>query len=472
MTHAASVDAATREALWKAGAEKLPAQRKTLVRQLADLRKDAGRVDEAAFSLLELTTLEENPLARSALHVERGELLLADQPKAAREAFERALVDDGNSVAAVSQLAALTEGNDPGRFIAMLERLGALAGPERVVPYRPALVEAYEATGRQRDALRLLAELPETPETLARRASLATALGLTGEALQLRERVTTAPAELEGILAGYLQADLVPMAVRLGEKLVAQKQLGEKTLRFLAERLSPTQQGAGLAAKVWPGLLAEAGDADGWTLFAESLRQLGREADAALADGFGAVLTSGEAQAPAVRVEAVDAPSAYRFPPVPEGLMPVTEPTMPRLKAALDDTLNGLGARGMSVSLDPSGGAEAWLVATNTVVLGAGALAVFGQSELSYLLALALALGEEGHLLREPGEVEGFAEAAVAAFDAYPSSLAAGRVLTLLDPSVRGRDPHGVQTGELLPQSAPFQAVAKRALERLTSASR
>ena len=41
LPHASSVDAATREALWKAGAEKLPAQRKTLVRQLADLRKDA-----------------------------------------------------------------------------------------------------------------------------------------------------------------------------------------------------------------------------------------------------------------------------------------------------------------------------------------------------------------------------------------------------------------------------------------------
>ena len=81
---------------------------------------------------------------------------------------------------------------------------------------------------------------------------------------------------------------------------------------------------------------------------------------------------------------------------------------MPRLKAALDDALTGLGARGISVSLDPTGGAEAWLAATGLIVVGAGALAVFAQSELTYLLALALALGENGHLLREPVHVEGF----------------------------------------------------------------
>ncbi|MBS1148486.1 MAG: Exonuclease SbcC [Myxococcaceae bacterium] len=469
LPHASAIDAATREALWKAAAEMLPARRKSLVRQLADLRKDAGRAEEAAFSLLELINLEENSLARSALHLERGELLLHElkQPQQAREEFERALVDDGTSFGAVRHLVTLTQGQDPGRFIAMIERLTELAGPEAVESYRPALVDAFEAQGRPRDALRLLGELPETPENLARRATLASALGLTGEALQLRERVTTSTGELEGILAGYLQADLIPMAVRLGERLVAEQKLEPATLRFLAERLSPTQQGAGLAVKVWPQLLERAGDADGWTLFAEALRQLGREDDAALADGFGAALTSGEAQAAAVRPEAVDAPDAYRFPPVPEGLMPVTDTNMPRLKAALDDALLGLGAKGVSVVLDPTGGPEAWLAATGTVVIGAGALAVYGQSELTYLLALALALGEAGHTLREPGEVKGFAEAAVRAFDAYPSSLSAGRVLTLLDPRVRGKDPQLGQMAQLLPDSPAFVAVARRALERL-----
>ena len=106
-------------------------------------------------------------------------------------------------------------------------------------------------------------------------------------------------------------------------------------------------------------------------------------------------------------------------------------------------------------------------VSEGMVVLGAGALAVHGQSELTYLLALALALGEQGHTLRESGDVASFAEAAVLAFDAYPSSLSAGRVLTLLDPRVRGRDPNLVQMAELLPDCQAFIAVARRALERL-----
>ena len=82
-------------------------------------------------------------------------------------------------------------------------------------------------------------------------------------------------------------------------------------------------------------------------------------------------------------------------------------------------------------------------------------------------MALALALGEEGHTLRETGDVKSFADAAVLAFDAYPSSLSAGRVLTLLDPRVRGMDPQQVQMGQLLPDSPAFIAVARRALERL-----
>jgi hypothetical protein len=148
--------------------------------------------------------------------------------------------------------------------------------------------------------------------------------------------------------------------------------------------------------------------------------------------------------------------------------MPVTETTMPRLKAALDDALLGLGAKGMTVSLDPTGGVEAWLAAADVLVMGTGALAAFGQAELTYLLALALALGETGHRLREPGELESFGDAAVLAFDAYPSSLAAGRVLTLLDPRVRGRDPKLAQMSELLPDSAAYLKVARRALERLS----
>jgi hypothetical protein len=84
------------------------------------------------------------------------------------------------------------------------------------------------------------------------------------------------------------------------------------------------------------------------------------------------------------------------------------------------------------------------------------------------LSALALALGEGGHKLAEPGDVEGFADAAVRAFDAYPVSLAAARVLAQLDARTRGMDPSGVLLNEVLPTSAAFHAVTQRALERLS----
>src|SRR5262249_24028629 len=155
------------------------------------------------------------------------------------------------------------------------------------------------------------------------------------------------------------------------------------TLRFLAEHLAPTEQGAALAVRVWQELLEQSAfDPDGWTLYAEALRLVGRLQDAALADGFGAALTASDLASPTVRPEELHAPPASRFPELPDGLLPVTETTMPRLSAALTDTLEALGARGMTVALDPLGGVEAWQGAPQVVVLGAGALSVFGQSEL------------------------------------------------------------------------------------------
>jgi hypothetical protein len=115
--------------------------------------------------------------------------------------------------------------------------------------------------------------------------------------------------------------------------------------------------------------------------------------------------------------------------------------------------------------LDPEGGVEAWLAAPDTLVLGAGALGAFGPVELDFLLALAFALGAEGEALARPGPVPGFGRAAVAAYRALPSSLAAGRVLALLSPEVRGRDPAEVEVGAVLRESAAFRALALAALE-------
>ena len=79
-------------------------------------------------------------------------------------------------------------------------------------------------------------------------------------------------------------------------------------------------------------------------------------------------------------------------------------------------------------------------------------------------------MGEHGHQLRAPDELASFSDAAVLAFDAYPSSLAAGRVLALLDGRVRGKDPQLARMAELLPDNPAFLAVARRALERLAPA--
>ena len=63
--------------------------------------------------------------------------------------------------------------------------------------------------------------------------------------------------------------------------------------------------------------------------------------------------------------------------------------------------------------------------------------------------------------------MEGFEQAAVAAFEAYPVSLAAGRVLAHLDARVRGADPTTIHLNEVLPGSAAFLKVAKKAIEIL-----
>jgi hypothetical protein len=295
--------------------------------------------------------------------------------------------------------------------------------------------------------------------------ALAEQLGLKGEAFALSEKIAQTREEFERVLEGYLRSELVPFAVRLGSRLMDEAALPAPLLRLLAERLAPTQQGAALAVRAWPMLLsAEVVDVDGWTLFAEALRKSGRESAAAMADGFGAALSSTAGATSSVK------PSKLAFTPssqvAPEGAVAVTNETMPRLFAALQEALMGFGADGLSVVLDVEGGVEAWLGGTK-LVLGAGALTVFGQAELPALVAVALALGESGVALRRIGEVSGFTEAAVRAFQSYPASLAFLRVLAQLDTSVRGSDPAKVDVGAVLRQSPAFRAVALAAVESL-----
>ncbi|MBX5480766.1 MAG: tetratricopeptide repeat protein [Myxococcaceae bacterium] len=454
-----------------------PHRSAALWREVFERRRDAGQAEEAARALEALLEVEDDLPARSALHVELGELYLhaLDRKDLARDAFELALTEDLHNVAAVRHLVdLLAEGDDHLRFVAMTERLTRLVGPAASAGYRERLADAYEALGRTADAYRLLAELPETTERIHRRAALAESLGLGGEALQLREKVTTDRPALEGILVGYARAQLVPFAVRLGERLMAEGPLAHGVAREVAERLSPASDGAAFAVTLWPELLRQTPtDADGWTLFGEALGQLGREDARRLVDGFGAALTGSRAPAPAAPLSRLDR-SKQSFPEraAPAGACAITATSMPRLFATLSGALETLGAGGMRLWLHPSGGVEAWLLSEDELVLGAGALGAFGPVELTWLCALALALGPDGHRLAEvrpPREGAGVGEAlvtaAVTAFDAHPASLAACRVLALLDDEARGGDPEAVDIGAILRRSAAFRAVAACALD-------
>lgn len=468
-THSATLDEAQREQVLVRVANTVPSRRKAMQRELASLYVSQKRLPEAVSVLASLANAEEHATARAALHVERGELLLhgLSDTEHAAAAFERALLDDPRQLGAVRELVRLYQGVRPDRFVAMVELLQELAGDESVLPLREALADAYEALGRVRDAYVLLGQLSDTPELLKRRAELAERLGLRGESLALRERCATTRQELEIILIGYLLADLVPFSVRLGEQLLATGPLEPEWLRLLAERLAPTGQGAALAARTWVQLLTEnVADADGWTLFAEALRRLGRAEDAALADGFGAALSSESNAAPVVPARPLPAvvPSTAT---APSEVIEISDQSMPRFSAALHEALRAFGVEGITPVLDVTGGSEAWLAGTR-LVIGAGALSTFGQAELPFLVALALQLGTAGERLRESGDVPGLEGAVGAAFDAYPASLAASRVVAHLDRDVRGGDPRAVDVTAVLRGSAVFRVMARRALGRLS----
>ena len=137
---------------------------------------------------------------------------------------------------------------------------------------------------------------------------------------------------------------------------------------------------------------------------------------------------------------------------------------MPQLHTALRLALSSLGAPEVLVYLDPAGGPEAWLAGPETLVLGAGALSHFGPAELTFLVALALLLGDEGVQLAWPGPVSAVTRVAPAAFLAVPVPLAAARVLLLLEAGVRGADAAGVDAVAVLAASEAFRAVVQRAL--------
>src|SRR5918996_1636672 len=409
-------------------ASKLPSRRSGLLAEIVELHREAGRTEAVVQSLASLIAAESDSKTRVGYRLQLAQLYAAQlaHREDAQEALERALEDDPESAAAARQLVELlSESDQHERFVAACERLSALGGEDAAIAYRERLAKAYDALGRESDAYRLLGELEETPERLQRRVELADALGLTEESLALREKLALAPGELEAVLLDYARAGLTPAAARVAERMLATQALSAIARRELAERFSSRPDVAGLAARLWPEMLrANPSDGAGWMLFAEALQHSRRGEAARLARGFGAALGGAPETAPAVAIR-----------------------PMERAK---------LGARHPTPS---------WLVDEDELVLGAGALGVFGPIELGWLCALALALGPKGVALSRQGHEPALAEAALAAFDANPTSLAACRVLAHLDPSVRGGDPASVYIPAVLRGSDAFRAIAFRALE-------
>jgi len=95
LPHAERLEVGTREALFLAVAEATPSRRPSMLRELATLRRDAGRHAEAVETLSALAALVEVPAARAVLHIERGDALRMDAALdfGSAAAFERAIAD-------------------------------------------------------------------------------------------------------------------------------------------------------------------------------------------------------------------------------------------------------------------------------------------------------------------------------------------------------------------------------------------
>jgi hypothetical protein len=335
---------------------------------------------------------------------------------------------------------------------------------ETALILRDALLELYAGANQNEKLYALLGECEPTRAVIERRAKLAGALGRPLEALGLREQLTEDVGELEDVLADYLELRALPQAQKLATRLWRDGRLSGHGARLVAERFSSERPGAPLACEIWPTLLrTKLDDVDGWTVFAEALARVENDR-APQIDAFGAVLSGSMPQPSGARISAI-ARGPVQPTNAPEGVISVDEHSMPRLSVVLRTALAALGAPELRIWLHAEGGVEAYLVSDDELVLGAGALAVFGPFELGYLLALALALGDSGRALTGVEPIEGFAEAAARAYAAVPATGAALKVVAQLDASVRGTDPAKVEPSAVLKGSKAFEAIALKALE-------
>ncbi|HZJ53566.1 MAG TPA: flagellar hook-length control protein FliK, partial [Myxococcaceae bacterium] len=448
-------------------AARVPSRSAELWQALFEQARDDNRLEDAASALSSWVDATPDPVQRAGLRVQAGDLALAiGWTDAARAAWVRAAAEDPTSVAAIGKLLALTSAEEsPEEFADLAERLGSLAGTEALDGRLDELVHAYVQLGRAADALGVLSQLPATEERIRLRAELAESLGRVEEALALREQLARTPEEREELALAALRGGRHADAVRILAPIGSLEALSPESQRTFAAALAGTEIGATLAVELWALLLARHPvDAEGWALHAEALRHAGRSEAAARSAAFGHLFAGEETVAAPVPLQPVARSPVRTSLTLPGGVVAVTPEEMPNLRMVLDESLAALGAPGLQIWLDPGGASEAWLASAEHQVAGAGALSVFGPLEITYLVALALALGDEGQALARPGEVPGLPAAAAEAFAAVPSPAAAARVMLWLDPVARGADLDTVDPAAVLTGSAALAAVVQRAL--------
>jgi len=158
------------------------------------------------------------------------------------------------------------------------------------------------------------------------------------------------------------------------------------------------------------------------------------------------------------------APIKYRLSeaalPPPEDAVLLTEASLPQTYQALRNVVLQLGGQELVLVMDVGGGFEAWLGKGNVLVFGREALTRLGLAEHGYLTALALVLSGRRNLATGS---ELWVSVARKAFFAYPSVMAAGRVLAALEgtPARAEFD----MFGEKLKTSAAFQSIVDNVLD-------
>ena len=458
---------AERERALRSLAQRVPGRAAPLWQDLFQRARDDNRLDDAVQALAGWVEATAEAPQRASLRTQLGDLLLhLHQTEQAELAYQQAAAEDVAQPAPLQKLLALTsEELAPERFVGLAEQLSALAGPEALHEVGPRLATAYARLGQLEEAAAVLQALPPTALLLEQRAQLAEALGRADEAFALREQLVQSPLQRAELGVQALQAGLVERAAGLLSGVEAY--LPEAARREAAEKLATSEAGAGVAATLWPSLLsAGPADAAGLSAYAQALYRTGRPVEAARFEDF-ARAAAGElppSPGPAAAVARLSRPRGVLTHPLPAGAVAVEPWAMPRLDAALREGLASLGAPEVLVYLDVAGGPEAWLAGPETLVLGTGALSHFGPAELTFLLALALLLGDEGVQLAFPGAVPALARVAPAAFLAVPVPLAAARVLLLLEAGVRGADVSAVDVSAVLTASEAFHAVVQAAL--------